>query len=584
MSRRRSRRRIAASLLALLAMLGVFVVRLVDIQVVQAASLNAEAEDKRSIPQTILGERGDIFDSTGTLLARSVLRYDITASPKTAVKSGVTPEAAAIEIAKVTGQKPEDLVKVLEDAVAKDPDSDFAYLARRVDAETFQQIRDLEIPWVYYEAHAARTYPNGAVAGNLIGFVGTENQPQAGVEYSEDSCLAGQDGSEVYERSADGVRIPGSTVVTEEAVNGSDLVLTIDSDLQWFTQQTLATYAQKFGASWGTVVVEEVATGKLLAVADYPTVDPNNVAATANTDVSALGSRAFTAPFEPGSTFKTLTAASLIDAGLANPGSRVVADDTFTTPEGADVSDSESHERWNLTLTGVLKESSNTGLSQLGLLMTPQQRYEYMQRFHLGQRTEVGFGGEEPGDLNGGPDSWDAQTNLTTMFGQGLTTTAVQMASVYQTIANGGVRMPVSLVEGCRQADGTITDAAPVDGSRVISEGAADQTVAMLENVATKGWLANQIEIPGYRLATKTGTAQHADGSGGYADTYIVSLAGIAPADDPQYVVTVTLADPVKMNTSGATAPVFREVMTQVLKQYAVVPSGSSSPDLPTNY
>jgi cell division protein FtsI (penicillin-binding protein 3) len=207
-----------------------------------------------------------------------------------------------------------------------------------------------------------------------------------------------------------------------------------------------------------------------------------------------------------------------------------------------------------------------------------------MQRFHLGQRTEVGFGGEEPGDLNGGPGHWDAQTNLTTMFGQGLTTTAVQMASVYQTIANGGVRMPVSLVQGCRHADGTMTDTPSTDGSRVISQDASRHVLDMLENVATKGWLANQIEIPGYRLATKTGTAQHANGSGGYASTYIVSLAGIAPADHPKYVVTVTLADPVKMNTSGATAPIFREVMTQVLKQYAVVPSGSTSPDLPTNY
>src|SRR4051812_38806932 len=258
MSRRRSRRRIAASLLALVAILAVFFVRLVDIQVVQAASLNAEAEDKRSIPQTILGTRGDIYDAAGTLLARSVLRYDITASPKTAVKSAVTPADAAAKLAKITGQKAEDLVAVLQKAVAKDPNSDFAYLAKSVDAQKFQQIRDLEIPWVYYKAHAARTYPNGAVAGNLIGFVGSENQAQAGVELSANSCLAGSDGSEVYERSADGVRIPGSTVVTKPAVHGKDLVLTVDSDLQWFTQQTLATYAQKFGAAWGTVVVEEV--------------------------------------------------------------------------------------------------------------------------------------------------------------------------------------------------------------------------------------------------------------------------------------------------------------------------------------
>ncbi len=581
--RRRSRRRIAASVALLVAILGVFLIRLVDIQVVHAESLNAEAEDKRSIPQTIMGVRGDIYDSTGVLIAQSVLRYDITASPRTAVKSKVTPEDAAIKIAAITGQKAEDIVAAIDGAVAKDPDSDFAYLAKSVDASAFEKIRDLEIPWVYYQSKPARIYPNGAVAGNLVGFVGSENQAQAGIELSEDRCLAGEDGSEVYERSADGVRIPGSTVVTQQSSNGSDIVLTIDSDLQWFTQQTLASYAQRWGAAWGTVVVQEVKTGRLLAVADYPTVDPNNVSATADVDVSSLGSRAFTAPFEPGSTFKPLTAASLIDAGLATPASQVVTPYRFQTDDGADVNDSTRHETWNLTLTGVLKESSNTGLSQLGLLMSPEQRYEYMQKFHLGQRTEVGFGGEEAGDLNGGPD-WDAQTNLTTMFGQGLTATAVQMASVYQTLGNGGVRMPVSLIEGCRAADGTTTDTPGTEGTRVLSESAARQTVDMLENVAGKGWLAPQIEIPGYRLATKTGTAQHADGSGGYADTYIVSLAGLAPADNPQYVVSVTLADPVKMNTSGAAAPVFHEVMTQVLKQFSVVPSGSTSPDLPTNY
>jgi cell division protein FtsI (penicillin-binding protein 3) len=159
------------------------------------------------------------------------------------------------------------------------------------------------------------------------------------------------------------------------------------------------------------------------------------------------------------------------------------------------------------------------------------------------------------------------------------------MASIYQTIGNGGVRMPVSLVEGCRAPDGTLTQTPSKDGTRVISDSAARSTVDMLENVATKGWLADQIEIPGYRLATKTGTAQHVgDDGNGYAKTFIVSLAGLAPAEDPKYVVSVTLADPVKMNTSGATAPIFREVMTQVLKQYSVVPSGTSSPDLATDY
>jgi len=583
------RGRAAVSLALILALVAVFAVRLVDLQVVQAQTLNARAEDNRSVPREILGMRGDIYDSNGVVLAHSVLRYDITASPKAAVGPSPTPEIAAAKladvtadasrIAEITGQNPADIVAVLENAVAADSSADYAYVVKQVDVDTFAAIKSLDIPWIYYEAHPARTYPDGAVAGNLIGYVGDGNQAQAGLELSEDACLAATDGTETYERSEDGVRIPGSTVETVAAVDGSDLVLTIDSDLQWFAQQTLASYAHQYGAGWGTVVVQEVSTGRLLAVADYPSVDPNNVDATNPVDA---GSRAFTAPFEPGSTFKTLTAASLLDAGVANPLTEVVAPYRITD-DGVDVNDSEHHGTWDLTLTGVLKESSNTGMSRLGQLLSPQRRLDYMKAFHLGEPTEVGFLAEDSGDLGAGPD-WDEQTNYATTFGQGLTTTAVQTASIYQTIGNGGVRMPVSLVSGCRAPDGTMTDVPAAQGSQVISPDAARQTVDMLENVATKGWLASRIAIPGYRIATKTGTAQHADGQGGYSKSYIVSLAGLAPAEAPRFVVSVSLADPIRMNNSGATAPIFREVMAQVLKQYQVVPSGSTSPDIATNW
>lgn len=584
MTRRTARRRTALSALLLFAVLAVFLVRLVDVQVVRAAALNEEAEGKRSVEQPILGVRGDIYDANGVLLADSVLRYDITASPRYAVASTeYPPEAAAAEIAPITGQDPAVVVAILRNAVAENPESDFAYLAKGVDAAQYQQIRALAVPWLYAQARPSRSYPSGAVAGNLIGFVGSENQAQAGVEYSEDSCLAGRNGSEVFERSADGVRIPGSTVALAPAVDGNDIILTIDRDLQWYVQQTLASYAQKFGAKWGTVVVQDVQTGKLLAVADYPTVDPNDVDATASTDITSLGSRAFTAPFEPGSTFKTLTAASLLDAGVVTPDSGVVAGYRFRTPDGADVNNSRQRPDQRLTLTGVLIESSNTGMSQFGLRLSAQQRYDYMRAFGLGAPTEVGFGGEEPGTLGAGP-AWDAQSNLATMFGQGLTTTAVQVASIYQTLGNGGVRLPVTLVEGCRLADGTLVDTPGTTGTRVISPEAARATVDMLENVATKSWLADQIRIDGYRIATKTGTAQQPDGQGGYTDSYLVSLAGLAPADAPRFVVTVSLADPVNLNTSGAAAPVFRDVMRQVLTSQGVVPSGSSSPDLPAGF
>ena len=253
------------------------------------------------------------------------------------------------------------------------------------------------------------------------------------------------------------MQIPGTEVIHKQARDGGTLRLTIDSDLQWMVQRIAEAQVQAVGADWATVTVMEAKTGRLLAVADVPTVDPNDPAATPEGD---RGSRSFTAPFEPGSTFKAITAASVIDAGKADALSQVVAPYRYLPANGADVNDSFFHEDTRYTLTGVLIDSSNTGMSLFGERLSDQERYDDMLAFGLGERTEVGFPGEEPGDLHGGPDEWDNQTKYATMFGQGLTTTAVQIASAYQTLANGGVRMPVRLVDGCTDADGEAAAAA----------------------------------------------------------------------------------------------------------------------------
>ncbi len=222
-------------------------------------------------------------------------------------------------------------------------------------------------------------------------------------------------------------------------------------------------------------------------------------------------------------------------------------------------------------------------MSKFGERLTDQERYDDMVAFGLGTETEVGFAAEAPGDLHGGPEEWDNQTKYATMFGQGLTTTAVQIASVYQTIANGGVRMPVTLVDGCLDENGELTRT-PAEGTRVVSEQAADETSQMLERVYLEGWLAEKWNIPGYRVAAKTGTAQVADGNGGYLSGHLVSVSGFAPADDPEFVVSVSIMNPVKMNSSAASAPVFQEVMSQVLKKYRTVPSGAPAPELPATW
>jgi cell division protein FtsI (penicillin-binding protein 3) len=569
----------ALVLLTVLVLAGVFLVRLTDVQVVQADQLRDASKDRRSITTVLPGPRGDIVDADGTVLASTVTRYRITAVPWIAAKAGHVDRdadriAAALRI-DATG---------VRSALTKDPKASYALIAKQVTYAALQRVKALELGWLYSQAVPKRTYPAGAVAGNLVGFVGADQDPQAGVEYGWNRCLAGSDGTSVTESAPDGTPIPGTATVTRAAKPGGSVRLTIDRDLQYYAQQVLAQRARETGAAWGAVVVEEVRTGKLLAVADWPTVDPNDVSRTADRDASALGSRAFTAPYEPGSTMKAVTASMLLDAGVATPASHVVAPQELKTADGADIDDSESHPSWRLTLTGVLIQSSNTGISQLGSRISSAKRLDYLKAFGFGSATEVGFGAEASGSFGAGAPAWDAQTRYATMFGQGLTTSAVQMASAYQTIANGGVRLPVRLVDSCTAADGTVQKVTTGSSRRVISASAANGTVRMLENVATQGWLAADVKIPGYRVGIKTGTAQEADGSGGYSKNYLVSMAGVAPADDPKYVVYVALSQPTKMNTSQATAPIWRKVMARALQAGGVVPSGKASPHLAENW
>lgn len=580
---RSSRRRLAIAIILTFAIVGVFVVRLVDLQVVRAAEFNAESLDKRAIEVVVAAPRGEIVDANGVVLADSVTRYDITASPrntgpftrksddgKSTVKVSVL--EALTEIAGLTGADANSLLL----AVTKDPASDWAMLVKGVDTETFRAIRDLRIPWIYPQPQPHRTYPAGAVAGNLVGFVGTDG-PQNGFEATMDSCLASTNGSSTYERGADGVRIPGSTVTTKEAVPGGTLKLTIDSDLQWFVQQAIAEQALAIGAESAMATVVRVRDGHVLAMADWPSVDPNDVDGTA---VEFLGSRAFNYQFEPGSIMKALTASMLIDQGAASPSSQLVVPGRWVSPDGAKVRDSFGHGDLNLTLTGVLEQSSNVGMAMLGSTISKSKRYDYLKKFGMGSETAVQFQGEANGLL---VKNWNTQLNYDITYGQGISVTLAQMASAYQAIANGGVKLPLTLVQGCTKPDGTVTDAPSVAPERVVSESAAHTTVNMLESVVTGGSLSSQLTIPGYRVAAKTGTGEVA-ANGVYTSDRIVSVAGMAPAENPEYVVIVTYVKPHIMKSSAAAAPTFRKIMTQVLKTYRVPPSTTPGPGYPTTW
>jgi cell division protein FtsI (penicillin-binding protein 3) len=578
MRTKRSRARISVAVMIVFAIVAVFVVRLVDIQLVQADELNAESRDKRGQSQTVYGERGNIVDANGAVLAESVLRYDVTASPRVAL--GATDAAISVpadlaRIAAITGQDPNAMYA----AFAADPTSDFAYLTKGVTFDVFEKIDALDISWVIVTRTPGRTYPNGEIAGNLVGFLQNDGVPIAGVELSADQCLASANGTIAYEKGEDGTALPGSEVTTEQPKNGGTVRLTIDRDLQFSVQQRIEQTAMELGATWATAVVIRISDAHLMAVADWPTIDPNTVHD--GPPDAATGSRAFSTPYEPGSTMKALTAASLVDAGAATPQTGVVVPYSLPQPDGTSIHDAFYHDTENLTLAGALVESSNVAVAKFSDMLPAQNRHDYMAAFGLGEHTEVNFTGESSGDLPDA-DQWFGRSNYSVQYGQGMTATSVQMASVFQTIGNGGLRMPVTLVEGCEQPDGTLTDLPSTQGRQVIAPSSANQTVAMMEQVANKSGSASKLQIAGYRTAVKSGTAEVAE-NGEYGNKVVISYAGVAPADNPQYAVVVTAGIPDSVY-SGLIAPTWRDVMAQTLTTFRVPPSTSPAPDLPVNW
>ncbi|SJN19504.1 Cell division protein FtsI [Peptidoglycan synthetase] [Microbacterium esteraromaticum] len=580
------RRRTVAALGVILIVLSAFVFRLVDIQVVHADDHVAESLGPLGVTKSVAGARGDIVDTNGTVLASSVFVYDAQLDPQLIAqyeketdpkkKPKLSWEEASEQIADIVDMPVDDVREIVRSALAADENSQYAELAKGLSTAQYLAMRDLKVAYLYQRPRSVRVYPNGAVAGNTVGFLNGAGEPQYGIERMQDKCLAATDGETTYLRGNGGVTIPGSERTTP-AIDGGQVTLTINSDLNWYLQQMVAEEVHRQGAKAGSVTVVEVKTGKIRAAAEYPALDPNDINAV---DSTYWRSQIFSTTFEPGSTFKAVTAATVIDSGKATPLTNVVAPSREHFPNGAVINDPFPHPVYNYTFAGALIDSSNVALSKFGTKVSPQTRVDYLHRFGVGDKTAVGFFGEESGGVRD-PKTWDNQTLYTTTFGQAYTVTTAQLAAAYQALGNDGEKIDLSLVESCTDADGTVHEPKAPDRTQVVKKETAEQVQRMLENVAVQGGLADTVRVPGYRIGIKTGTAQKPDGHGGYkSGIYFTSIVGVAPIDDPQFVVVVTLDEPTKIRSSSATAPGLQKAMTQVLKTYRVAPSSEPMGEL----
>lgn len=575
-----SRRRQLVVFALVVLIMGVYAAKLFSVQIVNGPEVAAQALDSRMSTTVIPAARGDITDANGVVLAGSVERYRLVANQReiegwerkvdgAVVASGVADAAA--EVAPLIGMDAAELGALLTG------DRQYKVITRDLTPETWRAIRDLGIHGLYGELTVNRVYPSGDIAGNIIGFVGgEEGGGLAGIELVQNETLTGSAGSYTYERGRGLQPIPGGEQYEDPAVPGSTVSLTIRRDLQWIAQDAINSQVESSGAEWGVVVVMDVKTGEILAMADSDSVDPNNFQ---SSDLEMLGSRAVSYAFEPGSTVKAITVAAALEQGAVTPTSQWVAPYTFVTSNNQTFRDAIDHPTWNLTTAGVLEQSSNTGTVQIAETIPSQVLHDYLVKFGFGQRTGVGLPGESAGYLASSAAQWDGRTKYTVSFGQGLSSNAIHSTQIFATIANNGVSVQPSIIKSITAPDGTVTYPEEPKEQVVIQPETAQQVLKMLESPVVNG-SARTGQVNGYRVAGKTGTAQVPD-ENGQLTKHQANFVGVSPVTDPRIAVGVFVHNPKSSIYGGTIAgPVFSRVMEAALLELAVPPDEDTEPDL----
>jgi cell division protein FtsI (penicillin-binding protein 3) len=523
------------------------------LQGVEGGQFKAEAHNQQTDTVTVPGLRGRIVDRNGKVLAASEDAVNVIATPYQVTD----PAGTAAKIANLTGEPQTDLLEKLSDR-----ESGYAVLARKVDLQVAERIKKQKLAGIYTLPDSRRLYPQGELAAQVIGAVGTDNNGLTGLEQADEDVLGGDDGKEevVYDGQGDPIRLDNVT----PAKAGSDIQLTIDAAIQGKAEEALASAGEQWGAKGASAVVMDPKSGDILAMANWPGYDPRELDQ-ASPDELANRPTGFT--YEPGSTFKAFTVAAALEEGLVTP------DTSFHLPSTIQVADrviEESHARppIDATVAQILAQSSNVGAVTIGLEVGADSFSQWIDKFGFGEPTGVQYPAEERGIV---PDRSDysGSTMGNLPIGQGLAVTPLQMAAGYSAIANGGIlRQPRLIVQ---KGDESIDP--DTEGRRVMSTHTSAQLRTMLEGVLEPGGTASSVSVPGYVLAGKTGTAEKAE-DGGYSESkYVASFVGFAPAQNPKLLVAVVVDEPTYEHTGGAVAaPVFGDIAEFALPYLGISP------------
>jgi cell division protein FtsI (penicillin-binding protein 3) len=553
-------------LLALMVLsLSALAVRLVLLQVRDGATYEALAMEQRVRRIALPAERGTIYDRSMHELALSLPAKAIFADPALVQD----PAGTAARLAETLEVRPGALRGSLT------AESRFEYLARGVDLAVANRVARLNLPGIGFIDEPKRTYPGGSLAAQVLGFVGVDGAGLAGLELQWERVLAGRAGRMLVEQDPDGLSIPQGRLEVEEPQRGRDLVLTVDKDLQYFTERALGRAVEENGAQGGTVIVLDPSTGDVLAMAANPAFDAN-----AFTDAPAFvtKNRGVTDVYEPGSVNKVITASAALEEGVMGIRERLWVPPRYQV---GDKVFSEAHPRpaMSMTLTDIIAQSSNIGTIMTAQRLGSERLDDYLRAFGFGTETGILLPGESDGILMA-EDEWWTTSMGTIPIGQGIAVTPLQMASVYATVANGGVRLAPRLVRGTVEG-GEIRERDPLVRQQVVSTRTARLVTRMLAEAVASG-TGQEAQLPGYWVAGKTGTARKPlDDALGYSDEYVASFIGFAPARDPAVVVAAIIDEPDTVYGGVAAAPLFREV-TEFALAHLRVPTAEPPPRLPS--